>query len=76
MADNGDGLGLGTPASNGAGQRVDNHSKAARGLMVGLHWLIDQGSCEFVERQYDAEGQLVEVRHGSAVLGGWCGGRG
>lgn len=67
---------LGTPASNGSGHGADCSSRTARGLMIGLHWLIDEGSCEFIERQYDAEGHLVEVRHGSAVLGGWCGGRG
>lgn len=70
------GAGYGTPDSNGDGHTAGPSSKAARGLMLSLHWLIAEGSCEFIERQYDPDGQLFEVRHGSAVLGGWCGGRG
>lgn len=70
---------FGSPSSNGssavANSSNSSSSKQARGLMIGLHWLIDDGSCEFVERQYDPDGELFEVRHGSAVLGGWCGGR-
>lgn len=58
-------------SSNGNG----NSSGSTRGLQIGLHWLVDGGSCLFVERQYDGEGQLAEVRHGTAVKGGWSGGR-
>lgn len=67
---------LGRSADNGQGHGSEHSSGRGRGLLICLHWLIDEGSCEFIERQYDDEGQLVEVRHGSAVLGGWCGGRG
>jgi hypothetical protein len=63
--------GAAAAASNGNGVS----SGAARGLQVGLHWLVDGGSCLFVERQYDAEGVLAEVRQGTAVKGGWSGGR-
>eukprot|EP00879_Flechtneria_rotunda_P029684 GHRR01032123.1.p1 GENE.GHRR01032123.1~~GHRR01032123.1.p1 ORF type:complete len:450 (+),score=206.08 GHRR01032123.1:188-1351(+) len=62
------------PSSDPSSSKT-NGSSGSRGLLIGLHWLVDGGSCVFVERQYDADGQLMEVRHGTAVKGGWSGGR-
>lgn len=62
----------GDASSNGSSSKG---SSSGRGLQVGLHWLAEQGSCLFVERQYGADGELAEVRQGSAVKGGWSGGR-
>jgi hypothetical protein len=60
--------------SNGSSSSSSNGS-AHRGLLVGLHLLDGAGSCLFVEREYDPAGRLFEVRQGTAVKGGWSGGR-
>lgn len=59
----------------GEGANSSSSTKPHRGLLVGLHMLDAAGSCLFVEREYDAEGALLEVRQGTAVKGGWSGGR-
>jgi hypothetical protein len=62
-------------SSSNTGSSGVEAGSSRRGLQVGLHWLVDDGSCLFIERQYDADGVLAEVRQGSAVKGGWSGGR-
>lgn len=53
-----------------------SHAPTPRGVVMSFVWLgSDGGACLTLEREYDAAGQLVEVRHGSAVKGGWSGGR-
>lgn len=66
-----------TDAGEGDSSSNNNSSSTRphRGLLVGLHMLDATGSCLFVEREYDAEGALLEVRQGTAVKGGWSGGR-
>lgn len=48
---------------------------APRGIIMSFAWLIGEGTCLTVEREYTASGALLEVRHSSAVRGGWSGGR-
>jgi hypothetical protein len=62
------------PDRNGSSSSSSSGS-AHRGLLVGLHLLDGAGSCLFVEREYDPAGRLFEVRQGTAVKGGWSGGR-
>jgi hypothetical protein len=66
-------------SSNGSSSNGSNgssgSSRAHRGLLIGLHMLDGTGSCLFVEREYDPAGCLFEVRQGTAVKGGWSGGR-
>lgn len=66
---------LHTAEADSNGSSSSSSGKAHRGLMVGLHLLDGAGSCLFVEREYDPAGRLFEVRHGTAVKGGWSGGR-
>lgn len=46
-----------------------------KGLLFSFWWLVADGTAMMVEREYDGQGNLVEVRHGSAVKGGWSGGK-
>ncbi len=50
-------------------------ARAPKGLMFSFWWLVSGGTAMMVEREYDGQGNLVEVRHGSAVKGGWAGGK-
>jgi hypothetical protein len=61
--------------SSSSSSSSSSSTRPHRGLLVGLHMLDAAGSCLFVEREYDAEGALLEVRQGTAVKGGWSGGR-
>lgn len=45
-----------------------------RGLCLGLTWMQQGGQALQVERYYDGEGILRDVRHATAVKGGWAGG--
>lgn len=65
-----DGSASGSSSSNGS-----SREKPHRGLVVGLHLMDGSGSCLFVEREYGPDGELAEVRQGTAVKGGWSGGR-
>jgi len=58
-----------------SGSAGDGSGSDHRGLLIGLHMLDGSGSCLLIEREYDAEGRLSEVRQGTAVKGGWSGGR-
>ncbi|GAX74326.1 hypothetical protein CEUSTIGMA_g1775.t1 [Chlamydomonas eustigma] len=49
-------------------------SRPPRGLCIGLTWMHTDGQALQVERYYDGEGVLRDVRHTSAVKGGWSGG--
>lgn len=61
-------------AGAGSGS-ADGSGSEHRGLLIGLHMLDGSGSCLLIEREYDADGRLLEVRQGTAVKGGWSGGR-
>lgn len=65
----------GSASSSNNGSNGSGSSRAHRGLLIGLHMLDGAGSCLFVEREYDHAGCLFEVRQGTAVKGGWSGGR-
>lgn len=62
-------------SDNGAAGEGSSSAASHRGLLIGLHMLDATGSCMFVEREYDGAGRLLEVRQGTAVKGGWSGGR-
>jgi hypothetical protein len=55
---------------NGAGGPA-----APRGVILSFSWLLGEGTCLGVEREYAASGRLWEVRATSSVRGGWSGGR-
>lgn len=48
---------------------------ALRGLVITFGWLVRDDSLLLLEREYDSLGELMEVRHSTAVKGGWSGGR-
>lgn len=60
--------------SDSSGSSSDG-GRGHRGLLIGLHMLDAGGSALFVEREYSPQGELFEVRQGTAVKGGWSGGR-
>lgn len=45
-----------------------------RGLLLSVGWEVRPGMMVGLEREYDAGGQLAEVRSRTAVRGGWVGG--
>lgn len=48
--------------------------KPEGGLTFGVGWLDQDGTRAFMERSYQANGRLDEVRSGQEVRGGWVGG--
>ncbi|GAQ88127.1 hypothetical protein KFL_004020130 [Klebsormidium nitens] len=48
--------------------------KPEGGLTFGVGWLDEDGTRAFMERSYQANGRLDEVRSGQEVKGGWVGG--
>ncbi|EIE22064.1 hypothetical protein COCSUDRAFT_66811 [Coccomyxa subellipsoidea C-169] len=46
-----------------------------RGLCVSFHWLVNERTLIGLQREYSADGLLMEVRSRTAVKGGWVGGR-
>lgn len=58
-----------------ASEGVD--TRVPPGLLISCGWgpPDGRGLLTLVEREYDGTGQLAEVRHRTAVLGGWVGGR-
>ena len=73
------GGGGGPSSSNGNGARAlaagGGASAPPRGVVMSFSWLLSEGTCLGVEREYTYEGRLREVRNTSAVRGGWSGGR-
>jgi hypothetical protein len=57
------------------GAEVRVQSPPPRGLCMGLTWMQKGGQALQVERYYDGEGILRDVRMATAVKGGWSGGR-
>ena len=47
---------------------------AGRGLLLSVGWEVRPGMMVGLEREYDARGELAEVRSKTAVRGGWVGG--
>ena len=47
----------------------------ARGLRISVGWLVREGTLIGLQREYDSEGHLTEVRSRTAVRGGWVGGQ-
>jgi hypothetical protein len=45
-----------------------------RGFLISFAWLVRQGMLISMQREYDAAGELLEVRSRSAVKGQWVGG--
>lgn len=64
----------GSSSGNGKGRAVQPPLQP-RGLVLSLAWLVREGMVVYIEREYEAGGQLLEVRSGSAVKGAWAGGR-
>jgi len=50
-------------------------SDTGRGLLISFSWLVRPGMMISMQREYDACGDLMEVRSRSAVEGTWVGGR-
>jgi hypothetical protein len=48
--------------------------KPEGGLTFGVGWLAEDGTRAFMERSYQVNGRLDEVRSGQEVKGGWVGG--
>ncbi|CAL5219058.1 g818 [Coccomyxa viridis] len=46
-----------------------------RGLCISFSWLINDKTLIGLQREYDADGNLLEVRSRTAILGNWAGGR-
>lgn len=70
---NGNGASSGYGASgNGNG---GSQGAAPRGLLMTFGWLAREDTMVLMEREYDSEGQLADVRNSTAVRGGWSGGR-
>ncbi|CAK0747075.1 hypothetical protein CVIRNUC_001740 [Coccomyxa viridis] len=46
-----------------------------RGLCISFSWLINDKTLIGLQREYDTEGALLEVRSRTAILGNWAGGR-
>lgn len=46
-----------------------------RGFVMSFGWVVEEGTVMFIERQYDGQGCLMEVRQGTAVKGGYNGGQ-
>jgi hypothetical protein len=59
---------------NGAGGD-STLATTTRGFLMSFVWVHSPGNALVLEREYDGAGQLGEVRLGSAVKGGWAGGR-
>ena len=77
-ASSSDGAAGGSGGSSGqaaGGRQEQRPLQPPRGLVLSLMWLTQETTVTFVDRVYDAAGQLTEVRHGTAVKGGWSGGR-
>jgi hypothetical protein len=76
-ASNGSGGGGGAGGGNGRAAKAAaaGAPPLARGVVMSFAWLTGEGAGLVVERAYDAAGRLLEVRHASAVKGGWSGGR-
>lgn len=49
-------------------------SDTGRGLLISFSWLVRPGMMISMQREYDACGDLMEVRSRSAVEGTWVGG--
>lgn len=45
-----------------------------RGLLLSVGWEVRPGMIVGLEREYDSQGVLAEVRTKTAVRGGWVGG--
>ena len=52
-----------------------SNSDMGRGLLISFSWLVRPGMMISMQREYDACGDLMEVRSRSAVEGTWVGGR-
>lgn len=50
-------------------------SSTGRGVLLTFSWLVRPGMMISMQREYDAAGDLMEVRSRSAVEGSWVGGR-
>lgn len=50
-------------------------SNTGRGVLLTFSWLVRPGMMISMQREYDAAGDLMEVRNRSAVEGSWVGGR-
>ena len=50
-------------------------SDTGRGVLLTFSWLVRSGMMISMQREYDAAGDLMEVRSRSAVEGSWVGGR-
>ena len=46
-----------------------------RGFSLGMTWMMPDGTAAVLDREYDAWGDLLEVRYGTAVKGDGSGGR-
>jgi hypothetical protein len=62
------------PGNGGVSAAAAVAAAAPKGLLFSFWWLVSEGTAMMVEREYDGRGYLVEVRHGTAVKGGWAGG--
>ncbi|KAK9909661.1 hypothetical protein WJX75_005765 [Coccomyxa subellipsoidea] len=66
------------PVSRGAAgdaQEGMETERQGRGLCISFHWLVNERTLVGLQREYSAEGMLMEVRSRTAVKGGWVGGR-
>lgn len=52
-----------------------SNSDMGRGLLISFSWLVRPGMMISMQREYDACGDLMEVRSRSALEGTWVGGR-
>jgi hypothetical protein len=62
------------PGNGGVSAAEARAAAAPKGLLFSFWWLVSEEMAMMVEREYDGQGNLVEVRHGTAVKGGWAGG--
>jgi hypothetical protein len=62
-----------TEIEAGGASRVEA-AGAARGLCFGMTWIQEEGQCLQIERFYDDQGVLREVRQMTGVKGRYIGG--
>jgi hypothetical protein len=64
-----------TTTTNKKKNKMKKKEPLPRGLVVRTGWEVEAGQMRVLEREYDADGVLVEVRAKSAIRGSWVGGR-
>ncbi|KAK9834414.1 hypothetical protein WJX74_001305 [Apatococcus lobatus] len=62
-------------ASRPAGSKVRRTSRSPRGMIISFSWLQRKDIMLGVQRHYDHQGELTEIRNRTAVRGGWVGGQ-